>query len=60
MPLYEYACLSCGRHVEMPVVVADRDSVRRRCPHCADLNHAVTLVRVITAPAIRGATVARS
>ena len=46
MPLYEYACLKCGRHTDKIEPVAGPHL--RKCPHCGG-----KVESVITAPAIK-------
>ena len=46
MPLYEYACLKCGRHTDKIEPVAGPHL--RKCPHCGS-----KVESVITAPAIK-------
>jgi predicted nucleic acid-binding Zn ribbon protein len=58
--LYLYRCPDCGQTDELFLPIGLRDSAWIRCRPCHDLNYAVGMRRVVTAPAIRGATVARS
>lgn len=46
MPLYEYACLKCGRHTDKIEPVAGPHL--KKCPHCGG-----KVESVITAPAIK-------
>ena len=46
MPLYEYACLKCGRHTDKIESVAGPHL--KKCPHCGG-----KVESVITAPAIK-------
>ena len=46
MPLYEYACLKCGRHTDKIEPVAGPHL--KKCPHCGG-----KVQSVITAPAIK-------
>lgn len=46
MPLYEYACLKCGRHSDKIEPVAGPHL--KKCPHCGG-----KVESVITAPAIK-------
>ncbi|MDQ1410527.1 MAG: hypothetical protein QOJ41_2262 [Acidobacteriaceae bacterium] len=46
MPLYEYACLKCGRHTDKIEPVAGPHL--KKCPHCGG-----RVESVITAPAIK-------
>ena len=46
MPLYEYACLKCGRHTDKIEPVAGPHL--KKCPHCG-----AKVESVITAPAIK-------
>jgi putative FmdB family regulatory protein len=46
VPLYEYACLKCGRHTDKIEPVAGPHL--RKCPHCGG-----KVESVITAPAIK-------
>lgn len=46
MPLYEYACLKCGRHTDKIEPVAGPHL--KKCPHCEG-----KVESVITAPAIK-------
>lgn len=46
MPLYEYACLKCGRHTDKIEAVAGPHL--KKCPHCGG-----KVESVITAPAIK-------
>ena len=46
MPLYEYACLKCGRHTDKIAPVAGPHL--KKCPHCGG-----KVESVITAPAIK-------
>jgi putative FmdB family regulatory protein len=46
VPLYEYACLKCGRHTDKIEPVAGPHL--RKCPHCGS-----KVESVITAPAIK-------
>jgi putative FmdB family regulatory protein len=46
VPLYEYACLKCGRHTDKIEPVAGPHL--KKCPHCAG-----KVESVITAPAIK-------
>jgi putative FmdB family regulatory protein len=49
MPIYEYACDTCGARSDALIAIADRDVVRP-CPDCGE----ESLRRLVSLPANRG------
>jgi putative FmdB family regulatory protein len=50
MPVYEYACLECGKEFTLLLSVVDRDRKAVRCPDCKSdrIEQLVTTCEVVT------------
>lgn len=56
MPVYDYQCNACGRHVTLKYkTYADYDAATHRCPHCGSTD----LTRLISRVAFKKSSISR-